>query len=116
MYDGCTVVGVDVDELDITSSDAVDEFFSIHKAKHRVQLAAMTNVDGCEGNEDSAYQVNASGPETLGLPARGTVHVFCTSLHRLVFAGKVSKPYVETDEPAPIPPTGGPSLQVAVRA
>ncbi|MFA5672577.1 MAG: sugar nucleotide-binding protein, partial [Synergistaceae bacterium] len=60
-----------------------------------------TNVDGCEGNEDAAYQVNAIGPRNLALACE---KYGCRLLHvstDYVFAGNGSKPYVETDEPAP---------------
>ena len=101
LYDGCTVIGVDVDELDITSSDAVDAFFSIHKPSIVFNCAAMTNVDGCEGNEDAAYQVNAIGPRNLALACEKHSARLLHVSTDYVFAGNGSKPYVETDEPAP---------------
>ncbi|PKL29114.1 MAG: dTDP-4-dehydrorhamnose reductase [Spirochaetae bacterium HGW-Spirochaetae-2] len=101
LCDGCTVIGVDVDELDITSSDAVDAFFSTQKPNLVFNCAAMTNVDGCEGNEDAAYLVNAIGPRNLALACeRHDARLLHVSTD-YVFAGDGSKPYVETDEPAP---------------
>lgn len=101
LYDGCTVIGVDVDELDITSSDAVDAFFSTHKPNLVFNCAAMTNVDGCEGGEDAAYQVNAIGPRNLAVACEKHDCRFLHVSTDYVFAGDGSKPYVETDEPAP---------------
>jgi dTDP-4-dehydrorhamnose reductase len=101
LYDRCTVIGVDVDEMDITSSDAVDSFFTLHKPNLVFNCAAMTNVDGCEGNEDAAYLVNAIGPRNLALACE---KYGCRLLHvstDYVFDGMGSRPYLEIDEPAP---------------
>ncbi len=101
LYDGRTVIGVDVDELDITSSDAVDSFFTLHKLNLVFNCAAMTNVDGCEGNEDAAYLVNAVGPKNLALACERHGARLMHISTDYVFDGMGSKPYLESDEPAP---------------
>lgn len=101
LYDGCTVIGVDVDGLDITSSDAVDAFFSTHKPNLVFNCAAMTNVDGCEGNEDAAYQVNAIGPRNLAVACERQGARLLHVSTDYVFDGMGTKPYVESDVPAP---------------
>jgi len=61
----------------------------------------MTNVDGCEGNKDVAYQVNAIGPKNLALACE---KYGCRLLHvstDYVFDGLGTRPYVETNTPAP---------------
>ena len=67
-----------------------------------INCAAYTNVDGCEKNEELAYQANAVGPGNLAKAAAsveaGLVHISTD----YVFRGDGSRPYVETDEPDPI--------------
>ncbi|NBK25825.1 MAG: dTDP-4-dehydrorhamnose reductase [Spirochaetia bacterium] len=101
LYDECTVIGVDVDELDITSSDAVDSFFTLHKPNLVFNCAAMTNVDGCEGDEETAYRVNAVGPKNLAMACErhGTRLLHVSTDY--VFDGLGTRPYVESDKPSP---------------
>ncbi|ADY12223.1 dTDP-4-dehydrorhamnose reductase [Sphaerochaeta globosa] len=100
-YERSRIVAVDVDELDITSSDAVDAFFSVHKPNLAFNCAAMTNVDGCEGNEDAAYLVNAVGPKNLALACERHGARLMHISTDYVFDGLGTRPYVETDETAP---------------
>jgi dTDP-4-dehydrorhamnose reductase len=100
-YEGCEVLAVDVDELDITSPGAVDSFFSRHKPDLVFNCAAMTNVDGCEGDEESAYRVNALGPRNLAVASRKHGSRLLHVSTDYVFDGLGTRPYVETDEPAP---------------
>lgn len=101
LYDGGRILAVDIDELDITSSDAVDSYFALNKPDFVFNTAAMTNVDGCEENEDFAYQVNAIGPRNLALACERhgarLIHISTD----YVFDGLGTSPYVETDDPAP---------------
>ncbi|NCC14359.1 MAG: dTDP-4-dehydrorhamnose reductase, partial [Spirochaetia bacterium] len=100
-YERSRIVAVDVDELDITSSDAVDSFFVDSKPNLVFNCAAVTNVDGCEGNEDAAYLVNAVGPKNLAVACeRHRARLMHISTD-YVFDGLGTKPYVESDMPAP---------------
>jgi dTDP-4-dehydrorhamnose reductase len=100
-YARSRIIAVDVDELDITCSDAVNSFFTQHKPNLVFNCAAMTNVDGCEGNEDAAYLVNAVGPKNLALACeRHGVRLMHISTD-YVFDGLGTRPYVETDKPRP---------------
>jgi len=98
---GSTIVAVDIEDLDITDPEAVELCFAKHHPEIVFNCAAMTNVDGCEGNEDAAYLVNAVGPRNLALAC---AKHDCRLLHvstDYVFDGLGTMPYVETDEPAP---------------
>lgn len=101
-YNGCSVVGVDVDTLDITDKNAVIDFVNNEKPDIIINCAAMTNVDGCETNRDLAESVNATGPENLGIAATVVgaklVHVSTD----YVFRGDATVPYVESDECDPV--------------
>jgi dTDP-4-dehydrorhamnose reductase len=100
-YAGCEILAVDVDELDITSPDAVESFFSQHKPDFVFNCAAMTNVDGCESDEENAYRVNAMGPRNLAVASRKHGSRLLHVSTDYVFDGLGTRPYVETDEPAP---------------
>ena len=49
----------DVEELDITNSDAVDAFVMEHGIELIVNCAAYTNVDRAESDEPTAMRINA---------------------------------------------------------
>jgi len=69
-YAQSKVIPVDVDELDITDLPAVLSFFSRYRPSLVFNCAAMTNVDGCETNEEVAYQVNVLGPKNLAIACK----------------------------------------------
>ena len=101
IYAGCEVLAVDVDELDIASADAVDSFFSRHKPDLVFNCAAMTNVDGCESDEESAYRVNALGPMNLAIASQRHGSRLLHVSTDYVFRGDGERPYTEHDTPSP---------------
>ncbi len=88
--------------LDISDETQVREAMTSFKPDLVINCAAYTNVDGCEKNEDTAYQANAIGPKNLAVVSAEVgarlVHVSTD----YVFCGDGSRPYVETDKPDPI--------------
>jgi dTDP-4-dehydrorhamnose reductase len=100
-YTQSRIIAVDVDELDITSSEAVDSFFEKHKPNLVFNCAAMTNVDGCEGDEVVAYLVNAVGPKNLAVACERHAARLMHISTDYVFDGLGTKPYVESDVTAP---------------
>ncbi len=89
-------------KLDISDLDAVRAAVNDSNPDVIINCAAYTNVDGCEKNEDLAYQANAIGPKNLAIAAKEKgiklVHVSTD----YVFNGNGTRPYVETDEPDPV--------------
>ena len=87
--------------LDITSPAAVRG--SLHRTDRLgCQLRAFTDVDGCEGREDLAFELNARAPGHL---ARACEEHGAKLLHistDYVFDGEKSGPYEEDDEPNPL--------------
>lgn len=65
-YEGAEVTYADLADLDISDGSSVEAFFGTQGPFDVVvNCAAMTNVDGCETNEEAAWNVNAQGPENL---------------------------------------------------
>ena len=100
-YAQSKVISVDVDELDITDLPSVLSFFALHTPALVFNCAAMTNVDGCETNEDVAYKVNAIGPKNLAIACEQYGSRLLHVSTDYVFSGEGSSPYTESDEPSP---------------
>lgn len=105
-YQDAQVVYTDTPELDITDADAVETFIAagIDGAPYDVIIngGAMTNVDGCEAQEDLAYAVNATGPENLARAAKAHGAKLVQVSTDYVFPGNQPGDRVETDEVAPL--------------
>ncbi len=95
------VVSVDIDELDITDLTSVLSFFAKHTPSLVFNCAAMTNVDGCETDEEAAYQVNAIGPKNLAIACEQYGSRLLHVSTDYVFSGDGSSPYAESDDPSP---------------
>lgn len=88
-------------ELDITDEQKVREEVSKTKPDAILNCAAITNVDGCEANEELAFKVNAHGAAVL---AAAAAQAGCALVHistDYVFSGTKDSPYSETDETGP---------------
>ena len=87
----------DVEELDITSREAVNRFVKDNAIDVIVNCAAYTNVDKAESDEVLAHKINALAVENLGASGARVIHVSTD----YVFSGEACVPYEETDEVAP---------------
>ncbi len=98
---GLPWVGTDR-ELSILDSEALDVFAIKNKITWIINCAAYTAVDKAEEERELAYQINAVGPENLAIVAK---HVGARLIHistDYVFPGDGTRPYLESDAPAPI--------------
>jgi dTDP-4-dehydrorhamnose reductase len=97
-----TVTGVDLEELDITDRRAVARQVDTLAPDVLINVAAYTDVDRSEEQEEAAFQVNAEGPANLALACRTVgiplVHVSTD----YVFDGRGQRPYSEEDPPNPL--------------
>ena len=94
-------VATDVNELDITDFDAVNESIKKYKPSHVINTAAYNAVDLCEENVAIAFAINAVGPWSLALAARSHECVFVHVSSDFVFDGTKKSPYMEPDLPNP---------------
>lgn len=91
----------DVDELDITNLDQVKNFFNETKPEAIINVAAYTDVDGCETNRDLAFSVNSLGPKNLAIVCKENDAKLLHISTDYVFPGNNTKPYNEEDKIGP---------------
>ena len=77
---GAEVLPVDIDTLDISDMAAVSEYVNANRPDVIINCAAMTNVDGCESDYETAFKVNALGVKNLAVCAETLVLSLFTSL------------------------------------
>lgn len=88
-------------ELDITDEKAVAD--AVQKVKPDIifNMAAITNVDGCEQNQELAYRVNTYGAGVLAKAADDNGAILLHISTDYVFDGTSQNPYHETDAATP---------------
>ena len=89
---------VDKDELDITNSDAVVNFFNKNKNINAIiNCAAYTAVDKAENDIELATKINVEGPINLAKVGLPIVQISTD----YVFNGEKNTPYIENDKTNP---------------
>ncbi len=89
-------------EWDICDRTQSEEVISRVRPDVLLNLAAMTNVDGCEEQEELAFRVNAEGAGLLAeVCARHGARIISFSTD-YVFDGKKTSPYEEDDPTNPL--------------
>jgi len=98
---GDEVLGIDLPELDITSTESVAHTVSEFKPDVVINCAAWTAVDAAEENEPAAMAVNGEGPEKLAAACRVTGAWLVQISTDYVFSGEAFSPYDEDASPDP---------------
>jgi dTDP-4-dehydrorhamnose reductase len=96
------ILGWDIEEIDIREEE--DTAVKVEKLRPDIviNIAAHTNVDGCESDEEKAFAINAEGAKHAALAAlkcRAKMVYLSTDY---VFDGNKREPYLETDSPHPL--------------
>ena len=96
------VSGIDIQEADITSKNAIDSYLKEKPFDIIIHCAAYTDVDGSEKEPELAYAINGKGTENIALLAQrlGAKLVYIST--DFVFDGNKNEPYIESDIPNPI--------------
>ena len=96
------IIGWDIEEIDIQKEE--DTVFKIEKLRPDIiiHIAAYTDVDGCESNEEKAFAVNAEGTKHVALTASRCQAKMVYLSTDYVFDGNKREPYLETDSPHPL--------------
>ncbi|MDQ2938039.1 MAG: dTDP-4-dehydrorhamnose reductase, partial [Acidobacteriota bacterium] len=98
---GDVVLSYDHRGLDIGDPDSVLQTLQNDKPEVVINCAAWTDVDGCELNEERAFEANARGPENLARASREIDAVLVTISSDYVFDGKKNGFYTQRDQPHP---------------
>ncbi len=87
----------DVDTMDITNYEAVEEIFKEVKPDIVFNCAAHTNVDKCEEDLENAYQINALGVQNIAMLCEELKAKLIHISTDYVFSGEEEKPRIESD-------------------
>ena len=97
VYGNTQIIPADIDNFDISDMDSTRTFIKNAKPDIIINCAAMTNVDGCETNIQTAFNVNAEGVRNLAMCAKEVRAKFIHISTDYVFAGDGNVPYREWD-------------------
>jgi len=92
----------DLPEIDICNPPSVEDVFRRERPGLVINCAAYTNVDGAETDSQSAFRVNAKGPEIIAQAAKASGALLVHISTDFIFDGRHPGPYREDDEPNPL--------------
>lgn len=92
------VLGIDIEDLDITDEQAVHKFINDYKPDVVMHNAAWTAVDKAEQMPDAVYKVNSLGPKYIAEACKEVDATMFYISTDYVFEGKGDKAY-EVDDP-----------------
>lgn len=93
---------VDKNQLDISNSNEVANFFAQNTFTHLINTAAYTQVDKAEDFQNLAFKVNQLGAENIAIACEKHAIELIHVSTDYVFDGKAEHPYTETSETNPI--------------
>jgi len=102
---------VDLEDLDITYSSAVDNYFEKTDPKWCINCAAYTAVDKAESEPESAKKVNVDGAKYLAKASKRHGSKFIQISTDFVFDGAKGSIYNETDDTNPLSVYGETKLE-----
>lgn len=95
------ILGIDIEDLDITNEKHVAQFFKDNNPDAIIHCAAYTAVDKAEDNKDICINVNVIGTKNLVEQAKKYDSKFVYISTDYVFNGKKNSPYEIDDKPSP---------------
>ena len=104
------VIGMDKEEIDITSADDCAKAIEDTAPQIVINAAGYTNVDGCETAKEECFAVNAEALKNIAVAChRKNIRIIHFSTD-YVFNGTGSAPYKEDDDCDPINTYGASKL------
>lgn len=93
------IIPTDLPEGDITDAAGFDKLLKQHRPDTVIHCAAMTAVDKCESEIETAYKINAVGSANVASAChRNNIRLIAISTD-YVFDGASARPYNEFDKP-----------------
>jgi len=102
LYSNENITGVDIDEMDITDAEETVDFITEFNPDIVIHAAAMTDVDGCEENKETAFKVNTLGTRNVALACQKANSEMLYVSTDFVFDGDKNENYNEFDNPFPL--------------
>ena len=99
------------EDLDITNSDELQQFFSDHNFDYCINTAAYTNVEKAESEQKEAFLINAEGAYSLAKACKKHNVVLLHISTDYVFDGMAKTPYQEQDPTNPLNVYGASKLK-----
>ena len=108
--------GVAHGEASVTDRESIDQLIRRRRPEVVFNCAAYNAVDRAETETELAFAVNGEGPGNVALAcARGRARLVHFSTN-FVYDGALDRPYVESDQPAPLSAYGKSKLEGERRA
>jgi len=100
--EGCSVIRTDVDNMDITKIDDVENVINKENPDIVIHCAAYTNVDKAEEDIDAARLINATGTENIAkiCGKKDITLVYISTDY--VFPGNRKEPYTPNEKREPL--------------
>jgi len=99
---GIDILATDAKQLDITDFKRTHEVLLDYQPDAILHFAAVSDVDKCEEDPETALGVNALSSLKLGIIANKIKAKLLYTSTNFVFDGNSEKPYREYDQPRPI--------------
>ena len=95
-------IGIDIKQLDITDLSRTRELLLKHRPDTILHFAAVSDVDSCEDDRDSAFRVNALSCKGLAEIANELDAKMLYTSTNFIFDGNTKEPYTESSQPNPV--------------
>ena len=99
---GIEFLATDISQLDITDFIKTHKFLLDYRPDVILHFAAVSDVDKCEQDPETALRVNALSSLGIGITANKIGAKILFTSTNFVFNGNCERPYVEDDQPNPI--------------
>jgi dTDP-4-dehydrorhamnose reductase len=111
VFDGHDLHGMSIEDVDITDFSDLKKKTGEINPDIMINCAAYTDVDGCETNTDTAFNVNAEGVKNIaGICSEAGIKLVHLSTD-YVFDGNKETPYDEDDKTLPLSVYGASKLK-----
>jgi dTDP-4-dehydrorhamnose reductase len=91
----------DLPEWDITKAGELEAKMLAEKPDLVIHCAAMTNVDGCESDRETAFLLNGTGSDNVARACKACSARLLAISTDYVFGGDAKRAWSESDDPAP---------------
>ena len=88
-------------DVDITEECSIAAAIELYRPWAVINAAGFVRTWDADENYDECFEINATGPELLGRACKAAGIPLVTFSSDLVFDGKLGRPYIEPDRPAP---------------